>query len=179
MNNGSMLVLSRIKSNSDRRENKTFAIKKLFSVGNPYILHLRGVLKEPASLGEFRIEPVDGAALVGPNLFQIADGHGFRGNGVGFIAKGPDGIDIIVFRQHFQQLRRVAGNNVCLLYTSSGRCGAGLEGWPPRILTPGKPLTTKGTKDHKGQPLLLLLEISCSSKLKILKLLMQRIFLAE
>jgi hypothetical protein len=53
------------------------------------------------------------------------------------------------------------------------------QGWPPRILTPGKPLTTKGTKDHKGQPLLLLLEISCFSKLKILKLLMQRIFLAE
>jgi len=45
----------------------------LFAVRNPDVLHLGGVLKKPATLSQFGVEPVDGAAFVRPNLLQIAD----------------------------------------------------------------------------------------------------------
>ena len=71
-------------------------------VWNPDILHLRGVLKEPASLGNFRIEPVDHSPLVGPHLLKIADGHCFRRCDGGFVSITPDRIDIVVFRERLE-----------------------------------------------------------------------------
>src|ERR1022692_619995 len=59
----------------------------LFAVGNPDVLDLCGVLQEPAALGNFRIEPVDGAALVGENLLQVAHRHCLGGCGAGFIGE--------------------------------------------------------------------------------------------
>jgi hypothetical protein len=47
--------------------------RKLFPVRHPNVLNLRGMLQEPASLGHFGIEPVDGAAFVGEDLLQIPD----------------------------------------------------------------------------------------------------------
>src|SRR5271165_7460898 len=85
-----MLVRSQNKSNSDSR---------LFAVWDPDVLYLSGMLQKPAAFGKFWIEPVDGSALVRPDLFQIAHGHGFSGSGAGRVAKGPDGVDIIVLRQ--------------------------------------------------------------------------------
>ena len=78
----------------------------LFAVGNPDIFHLRGVLQKPASFRDSRIEPVDRAAFVGPDLLQISDGHGFRRSSDGLVSVAPDGIDVIVLRQHLEQLRR-------------------------------------------------------------------------
>jgi len=69
----------------------------LLAVGNPDVFYLGGMLQEPASLGQFRIEPIDGAAFVCPNLLQIAYGHRLGGRGAGFISKTPDGINIVVF----------------------------------------------------------------------------------
>src|ERR1700721_135631 len=40
-----------------------------FPVRNPDILDLSGVLEKPTAFGEFRIEPVDCATFVRPNLF--------------------------------------------------------------------------------------------------------------
>src|SRR5580698_7099649 len=48
------------------------------AVGHPNIFHLRGVLQIPSSFALRRIEPVDGAAFVGPHLFEISNRHRFR-----------------------------------------------------------------------------------------------------
>jgi hypothetical protein len=45
----------------------------LLAVGNPDIFYLDGMLEKPSALGEFGIKPIDGAALVCPNLLQIAN----------------------------------------------------------------------------------------------------------
>ena len=45
-------------------------IKKLsFAVGDPDVFDLGGVLEEEAAFGLGGVEPVDGAAFVGENLF--------------------------------------------------------------------------------------------------------------
>src|SRR5229473_6445683 len=117
-----MLVPRPNKSNSQAESFKSsfsnHKAARLFAVRDPDILHLAGMLQEPASFGQFRIEPVDGPAFVGPDLFQSADRHGFRGSGAGFVSKGPDGIDIVVLSESFQELRRVAGHDV---YCASGQ----------------------------------------------------------
>src|SRR5216684_5324231 len=69
----------------------------LFAVWNPDVLDLGGVLKKPAALSQLGVEPVDSAALVRPNLLQIADRHRLGCGGAALIAKAPDGIDIVVF----------------------------------------------------------------------------------
>src|ERR1700683_1179302 len=95
-----MLVRSQNKSNSDStvadaatRDSQhelataqSFATR-LFAVRNPNIFHLRGMLEKPAPFGQLRIEPVDGSAFVGPDLFQIADRHRFRSSSIRFVAE--------------------------------------------------------------------------------------------
>src|SRR5258706_3602997 len=84
----------------------------LLAVRNPDVLYLGGMLKKPASLSEFGVEPVDGATFVCPDLLQIAHRHRLGRSGAGFIAKAPDGIDIVVLSERLQKLRRVPGHNI-------------------------------------------------------------------
>jgi hypothetical protein len=46
---------------------------KLFSVGNPDVFHLHGVIEEPAAFALFHVKPVYGAALVGEHLLQVSN----------------------------------------------------------------------------------------------------------
>jgi len=56
------------------------------AVRDPDILHLGGMLQEPAAFALLHVKPVDGAAFVGEYLLQIADGCGFcRGLGANLI----------------------------------------------------------------------------------------------
>src|ERR1700730_5529582 len=84
----------------------------LLAIGNPDVLHLGSVLKKPAALSQLGVEPVDSSSFVRPNLLQIANRHGLGRGGAGFIAKAPDGIDIVVFGERLQKLRRVPGHNI-------------------------------------------------------------------
>src|SRR6266496_4700108 len=76
----------------------------LFSVGDPDVLDLGGMLEEPAAFREFRVKPIDCATLVRPDLLQVSDGHRLRGRNRGFIAITPNAIDVVVFRQSLHQL---------------------------------------------------------------------------
>src|SRR5579863_433246 len=76
----------------------------LFAVRNPDVLNLRSMLEKPASLSQIGVEPVDLAAVVGPDLFQISRGHGFGSDRAGFISEAPDGVHIVVLGENFQQL---------------------------------------------------------------------------
>ena len=61
-------------------------MQPLFAVGNPDVLDQGRVLKKPASLGNFGIEPVNRAALIRENLFQIADGSRLSGSRLGLVS---------------------------------------------------------------------------------------------
>src|ERR1022692_2859520 len=50
----------------------------LFAVRNPDVLPLSGVLQEPAAFRLLRVEPVDDAALIRPDLLQVSGGHCLR-----------------------------------------------------------------------------------------------------
>ena len=73
----------------------------LLAVRNPNIFYRGGVLKKPAPLGQFRVEPVDGAAFVRPNLFQIAHRHRLGRRRIRFVTKAPDRIDVVMFSERF------------------------------------------------------------------------------
>jgi hypothetical protein len=47
-------------------------VRDLLAVGYPDVFYLGRVLKKPAAFGRFGIEPINGAALVRPDLFEIA-----------------------------------------------------------------------------------------------------------
>jgi hypothetical protein len=63
--------------------------KDLLPVGNPDIFHLRRVLQEPSALGYFRVEPIDGATFVCPNLLQVSNRHCLGCIGAYLVAKAP------------------------------------------------------------------------------------------
>jgi hypothetical protein len=84
----------------------------LFSVGYPDIFHLGCVLEEPATFRDATVEPIDDAAFVGPDLFQISAGHSLGGGDGSFISVAPDGVNAIVLGKGFEQLRNVSGNNI-------------------------------------------------------------------
>src|SRR5438477_10733496 len=65
----------------------------LLAVWNPDVLHLHGVIEEPPAFALFQVEPVDGAALVGEHLLQIANRESFHRSGADFIRKTPDSVD--------------------------------------------------------------------------------------
>src|SRR5260370_16472256 len=48
-----------------------------FAVGYPDVFDLHGVVEEPAAFALFDVEPIDGAAFVRKNLFQISHGKCF------------------------------------------------------------------------------------------------------
>src|SRR5579862_338233 len=101
------------------RSNYRLAVKSswrapchLLAVRDPDIFHLSCVFEEPAAFRNFRIEPVDDTAFVGPDLFQISDRHGFGcGNG-GFVSVAPNGVNVVVLGERLEKLRSVARHNV-------------------------------------------------------------------
>ena len=73
------------------------SLSSLLAVGDPDVFDLGGVLEEEAALGLIWVEPIDGAAFAGEDLFQIADGEGLgHGAGVG-IGEAPEGVYVVVF----------------------------------------------------------------------------------
>ena len=79
-------------------------VRILFPVGNPDILNLRGVLQKPPALGNLRIKPVDSAAFVGKDLFEISHRHRLCRRRIRLISKAPDGVDVIMLGERFQKL---------------------------------------------------------------------------
>src|SRR2546430_17567015 len=94
----------------------------LFSVRNPDVLHLNGVLEEEMAFALFGGEPIESTAFVGPNLFQVADGQRFRLRAGGFITEAPDGVNVIVFSQRLEQIGRSAGNNIEYAHWKNDGC---------------------------------------------------------
>src|SRR5579859_1713050 len=84
----------------------------LFAVGNPDVLHLRGMLEEPASFRQFRVEPVDDATLICPDLLEVAGGHRFRRGDGSFVAVTPQTVHVVMLCKSFQKLGGVAGDNI-------------------------------------------------------------------
>src|ERR1700739_4149788 len=63
----------------------------LLSVGDPDIFYLDGVFEEQVSFALCGAEPVEGAAIVGPDLFQVSDGERLRLRAGSLVAEAPDG----------------------------------------------------------------------------------------
>ena len=64
----------------------------LLAVGDPDIFDLGGVLEEEAVGGGGGVEPVDVAAFVGEDLFEIACGKSFCGGAGGGVGEAPEGV---------------------------------------------------------------------------------------
>lgn len=97
--------------------------KSLLAVGDPDIFDLGGVLEEEAVGGGGGVEPVDGAAFVCEDLFQVADGELFGGGAGGFVGEAPDGVNVVVLSESFEEFGGAAGDNV----DSAGGKIAGFE----------------------------------------------------
>ena len=82
------------------------------AVRHPNILYLGRMLQEPAAFALLHIEPVNGAAFVGENLFKIPNRVSLGGNGAGFIRETPDSVNVVVLGESLQQLGCVAGDDV-------------------------------------------------------------------
>src|ERR1700737_2343644 len=61
----------------------------LFAVGDPDIFDLHGVPEEPASLCLCGIEPIDKAAFIREDLFQISRGKRFCRGGANGVSERP------------------------------------------------------------------------------------------
>src|SRR5712692_6582969 len=85
---------------------------RLFAIRNPNVLDLNRVFEKPAALGDFFVEPVDRAAFIGKDLLEIPNRERLRCGGASLIAKAPNGIHVIVFGEHFEELRLIASHNV-------------------------------------------------------------------
>ena len=85
---------------------------ELLAVRNPDVFHLSCMLQEPSAFALLRIKPVDNAAFVGEDLFQISHGIRFRCRSTGFVRKTPDRIDIVVLRDRLEQLRTVPRDDI-------------------------------------------------------------------
>src|SRR5437870_11478428 len=81
-------------------------------VRHPNIFYLDGMLKEPAAFALLYVKPVNGAALVSEDLLEISNRERLRGCGAGFVGKAPDGIDVVVLGERFQELALVADDDV-------------------------------------------------------------------
>ena len=86
--------------------------KDLFAVGDPDVFDLGGVVEEEAVGRGGGIEPVEGAAFVGENLFEVADGEGLGGGAGGFVGETPDSVNVVVFGESFEELGGTASDNV-------------------------------------------------------------------
>jgi hypothetical protein len=56
-----------------------------------------GVLEVPAAFALLGFEEIQFAALVGPDLFEVANGEGFGGGAEVIVAVAPESIEIIMF----------------------------------------------------------------------------------
>lgn len=97
--------------------------KLLLAVGDPDVFDLGGVLEEEAAFGLACIEPIDLAPLVGEGLFEIADGKSLCGGAGGGVGEDPEGIEVVVFGERFEELGGTAGDDV----HGAGRKVAGFE----------------------------------------------------
>src|SRR5215467_15247119 len=78
------------------RSKNRAGIRASLAVRHPNVLHLSRVFEEPAAFRLFRVEPIDDAAFIGPDLLQIAHGVPFGCRCAGFVGKRPYGIQVIV-----------------------------------------------------------------------------------
>ena len=95
---------------------------QLLAIRNPDVLHLCGMLQEPSSLALLRVEPVDGAAFVGEHLLKVSNRKRLRRNRAGLVREAPDGVDIVVLGDRFEQLRCVATSRYSPLHPASRWC---------------------------------------------------------
>ncbi len=84
----------------------------LLAVGDPDVFYLVGVLEVPAAFGVARVEEVEFAAFVGPDLFEIADGEQLGGGAESGVAVAPERVEIIVFGENLQEFAGAAGDDV-------------------------------------------------------------------
>ena len=84
----------------------------LLAVGDPDVFYLVGVLEVPAAFGVARVEEIEFAAFVGPDLLEIADGEQLGGGAESGVAVAPDGVEVIVFGENFEEFGGAAGNDV-------------------------------------------------------------------
>ena len=84
----------------------------LFAVGDPDVFDLGGVLEEEAGCGLGGDEPVDLAAFVGEDLFEISDGKRFCGGAGGGVGEAPEGVKVVVFGESLQEFGGPAGDYV-------------------------------------------------------------------
>ncbi len=84
----------------------------LLAVGDPDVFDLGGVLEEEASPGVAWVEPVDLAAFVGEDLFEISCGKSFCGGTCRGVGEGPEGVYVVVFGESLQEFARAAGDDV-------------------------------------------------------------------
>src|ERR1700675_4210950 len=82
----------------------------LFAVRDPDILHLGGVLQEPAAFRVLGVEPIDGAPPIRPDLLEVSGGHRLRRPDGSFVSVAPEAVDVIVFGKRFEKLRSIAGH---------------------------------------------------------------------
>src|SRR5207248_9904843 len=83
-----------------------------FSVGNPDVLDLHGVVEEPAAFALPCVEPVDRAAFIRENLLQVSNGQRFRRCGPRFIGETPNRIHVVVFGERLLKLVRAACDDI-------------------------------------------------------------------
>src|SRR5215472_4726983 len=99
-----------------RRPEKTGAYKcadkGLFAVGDPDVFHLVSVLKVPATFALGSFEEIDLTAFVGPDLLEIADRKSLGSGARLRVAVAPDGIEVVVLGQNFEEFARAAGDDV-------------------------------------------------------------------
>jgi len=69
-------------------------------------------LEEEAVGGRGGVEPIDVAAFVGEDLFEIANGKSFCGGASRGVGEAPEGVEVVVFGERLQEFTRSAGDYV-------------------------------------------------------------------
>src|SRR5271167_433316 len=88
------------------------SLSSLLAVGDPDVFDLGGVLEEETAFGLGGVEPVDVAAFVGEDLFQVADGEGLSGGAGGGVGEAPEGVEVVVFGEGLEEFGGAAGDDV-------------------------------------------------------------------
>src|SRR5437868_4142079 len=70
------------------------------------------MLQEPATLALSVVKPVNGAAFVGENLLEVANGKRLYLGGGSLIEEAPHSIEVVVLGEHLHQLGVAAGDDV-------------------------------------------------------------------
>ncbi len=85
---------------------------ELLSIGHPDVLHLGRMMKKPAAFRLLGVHPVNGAALVCPDLLQVPDGAKLDLVGHGLVPEAPDRVDVVVLRERLGEFAGAAGDEV-------------------------------------------------------------------